>query len=113
MALLCSVQCPGSLIIWAHDLAQALRRSEIAVVSGFQPPVEQECFTILLRGPASLILCPARSIGRMTIRPEWKAPIERGRLLLLSILADHQQRPTAQLAMERNRPVAALATSCL
>src|SRR5271157_6138562 len=48
VALFCSVECPGSLIIGAHDLAQALRRSEIAVVSGFQSPVEQECLTILL-----------------------------------------------------------------
>jgi predicted Rossmann fold nucleotide-binding protein DprA/Smf involved in DNA uptake len=90
-------------------LAQALRRSEIAVVSGFQSPVEQECFTILLRGPAPLILCPARSIDRITIRPEWRVPVESGRLLLLSIFAEHHRRPTAQLAMERNRLVAALA----
>ena len=109
VALFCSVQCPGGLIIGAHDLAQALRRSEIAVVSGFQSPVEQECLTILLRGPVPLILCPARSIGRMTIRPEWRAPIESGRLLLLSIFAEHHRRPTAQLAMERNRLVAAFA----
>jgi predicted Rossmann fold nucleotide-binding protein DprA/Smf involved in DNA uptake len=109
VALFCSVQCPGSLIIGAHDLAQALRRSEIAVVSGFQSPVEQECFTILLRGPAPLILCPARSIDRITIRPEWRAPIKSGRLLLLSIFAECQRRPTAQLAMERNRLAAALA----
>jgi predicted Rossmann fold nucleotide-binding protein DprA/Smf involved in DNA uptake len=109
VALFCSVECPGSLIIGAHDLAQALRRSEIAVVSGFQSPVEQECFTILLRGPAPVILCPARRIDRITIRPEWRAPIESGRLLLFSIFAEHQRRPTAQLAMERNRLVAALA----
>jgi hypothetical protein len=46
---------------------------------------------------------------RITIRPEWRAPVESGRLLLLSIFAEHQRRPTAQLAMERNRLVAAVA----
>lgn len=109
LALFCSVQCPGSLIIKAHDLAQALRHSDLAVVSGFQSPVEQECFTILLRGPAPVILCPARSIGRITIRPEWREAIESGRLLVLSSFPEHQRRPTVQLAAERNRVVATLA----
>ena len=93
MALFCSVECPGSLIIGAHDLTQALRRSGIAVVSGFQSPVEQESFTILLRGSAPVILCPARSIDRISIRPEWRGPIESGRLLRLSIFAERQRRP--------------------
>lgn len=80
VALFCSVQCPGSLIIKAYDLAQVLRHSDLTVVSGFQAPVERECFTILLRGPAPVILCPARGIDRITIRPEWREAIESGRL---------------------------------
>ena len=70
--------------------------------------MEQECFTVLLRGPAPVVLCPARSIDRIRIRPEWRVPLESGRLLLLSTFPEDQRRPTARLAAERNRVVAAL-----
>ena len=43
------------------------------------------------------------------IRPQWQAALDDGRLLLLSAFPAHQRRPTAQLATERNRLVAAIA----
>lgn len=109
LAFFCSVQCPGSLIIQTHDLAQSLRQSASAVISGFQSPAEQECLTILLRGPAPVILCPARSVKSFSIRPEWRSAHDSGRLLLLSAFPEKERRPTARLAVERNRFVAALA----
>jgi len=113
LSLFCSVRCPGSLIIKAHDFAHALRHAGLAVISGFQSPVEQECLTILLRGPASVVLCPARSVTGLRIRPEWRVPLDNGRLLLLSAFPESQRRPTVRLAAERNRLVAALADMML
>jgi predicted Rossmann fold nucleotide-binding protein DprA/Smf involved in DNA uptake len=109
LAFFCSVQCPGSLIIRTHDLAQSLRQSGSAVISGFQSPAEQECLTILLRGPAPVIICPAKSINSLSIRREWRSALESGRLLLLSAFPEKERRPTARLAIERNRLAAALA----
>jgi len=109
LALFCSRQCPGSLIIKAQDLAHELRRSGVTVAGGFQSPVEKECLTVLLRGPAPVILCPARSIDKIAIRPEWRTSLHQGRLLLLSAFPANLRRPTAQLAAQRNRLVAALA----
>jgi predicted Rossmann fold nucleotide-binding protein DprA/Smf involved in DNA uptake len=109
LALFCSVRCPGHLILKAHDLAQKLKQADMTVIGGFHSPVERECLRILLRGPQSVIVCPARSLAGMRLRAEYKKPIEEGRLLLLSPFKERHRRNTAETAMERNRFVAALA----
>lgn len=109
MALFCSRQCPGSFIIQTHDLAHAFREAGIAVIGGFHSPVEQECLTVLLKGAQPLIICPARSLASMRVPVEWRAPIERGRLLLLSPFPKKQRHLTTDLAQKRNEFVAALA----
>lgn len=98
LAPFCSVQCPGSLIIKAHDLAQSRRRSAAAIISGFQSPVERECLTILPRGPAPVIFCPARSVDTLTIKPEWRTSLNQGRMLILSLFPEKEKRATARLS---------------
>jgi predicted Rossmann fold nucleotide-binding protein DprA/Smf involved in DNA uptake len=49
----------------------------------------------------------------MRIRAEYKEPLENGRLLFLSIFRSHRHRADAQLALRRNRFVAALADKIL
>jgi len=109
LALFCSVRCPGSLILKSHDLAQQLRQANVPVISSFHSPIEKECLTILLRGRNPLILCPARSLVGLQLRAEWRAPLEQGRLLLLSPFAPGQRRPNTAMARQRNRLVGALA----
>ncbi len=108
LALFCSRQCPGSLILQTYDLAQELRQAGLTVISGFHSPMERECLTILLRGTPPLIICPARSIHKR-VPADWKNPLREGRLLILSPFAEKQRRMTAETAAERNRFVAALA----
>lgn len=108
LALFCSRQCPGSLILQTYDLAQALRQAGVTVISGFHSPMEHECLTILLRGTQPVIICPARGIHKR-IPADWKKPLHEGRLLVLSPFTEKQQRMTAETAAERNRFVAALA----
>jgi predicted Rossmann fold nucleotide-binding protein DprA/Smf involved in DNA uptake len=67
IALFCSIQCPGDLILKTYDLAQALRDAEIPVISGFHAPIEQDCLKILLRGKQPIIHCPARSLHNMRL----------------------------------------------
>lgn len=109
LALFCSVRCPGSLILQTYDLARALRDAEVTVISGFHSPMEKECLTLLLRGTQPVIVCPARSLERMRIPAEWKAPLTEGRLLLLSPFTGKTRRATAALAQQRNEFVSALA----
>jgi predicted Rossmann fold nucleotide-binding protein DprA/Smf involved in DNA uptake len=109
LALFCSVKCPGALILQTYDLARALRDEGVTVIGGFHSPMEKECLALLLRGTQPVVICPARSIGRMRIPAEWKAPLAEGRLLLLSPFAEKLRRATAHLAQKRNELVAVLA----
>lgn len=108
LAFFCSVKCPGQLILKTYDLAQRLKEAEIVVISGFHSPIERECLRILLRGTQPIIVCPARSLKGMRLRGEYKKPIEKGQLLLLSPFKESQKRNTIETANERNRFVAAL-----
>ena len=109
LALLCSVKCPGNLILQTYDLARQWREAGMTVIGGFHSPMERECLNILLRGKQSIILCPARGIEGMRLRGEYKQPLADGRLLLFSPFDSKQRRITVENAMIRNRFVAALA----
>jgi len=109
LALMCSVKCPGNLILQTYDLAKQWREAGMTVIGGFHSPMERECMNILLRGNQSLIVCPARSIEGMRLRGEYKQPLADGRLLLLSPFASKQRRITVDNAILRNHFIAALA----
>ena len=109
LAFFCSAQAPASVLLAAHDLAHRLRASPVTVIGGFHSPVEEEVLTVLLRGPAPVIVCPARSLADMRLKPAFREPLAAGRLLLLSPFPDQVRRATAETALARNRFVAALA----
>lgn len=109
LALFCSIQCPGRLILQTYDLAQALRDAGRTVIGGFHSPMEQECLTLLLRGKQPIVICPARSLENLRVPLAWRSALEAGRLLILSPFEAKHRRATAGLAQERNRFVAALA----
>jgi predicted Rossmann fold nucleotide-binding protein DprA/Smf involved in DNA uptake len=109
LALFCSVKCPGDLILKTYDLARDLRQAGVTVISGFHSPMERECLDILLRGTQPVVVCPARSLEGMRVRPEYRQPLEEGRLLFLSPFEARQRRATVEMAQYRNRFVAVLA----
>ncbi|MGB3612898.1 MAG: DNA-processing protein DprA [Elainellaceae cyanobacterium] len=109
IALFCSKQCPGDLILKTYDLAQALRDAEIPVISGFHTSIEQDSLKILLRGTQPIIHCPARSLHKMRLSPEHKQAIVRNRLLIISPFSASYPRVTAELAEKRNGMVGAIA----
>jgi len=108
LALFCSVKCPGNLILQTYELAQKLRAAGVTVIGGFHSPMERQCLEILLRSPHPVIVCPARGVPKR-VPPEFRRPLEEGRMLLLSPFADDVSRADEESARERNRFVAALA----
>jgi predicted Rossmann fold nucleotide-binding protein DprA/Smf involved in DNA uptake len=109
IALFCSRQCSGELILKTYDLAQSLRDSEILVISGFHTPIEQDCLKILLRGIQPIIYCPARSIHNLRLSSEQKQAVDKNRLLLISPFSSSYPRVTAKLAGKRNDMIGAIA----
>ena len=112
-ALLCSLQCPASLIVAIHDLVLSWAIAAKTVISGFHSPVEKEALRILLRGKGEIIVCPARSITGMRIPVAWRSLLEDGRMLILSPFEAKYRRLTEELARRRNRFVAAMADEVL
>ncbi len=109
IALFCSKQCLGDLILKTYDLAQVLRDAEIPVIGGFHTPIEQDCLKILLHGPQPIIHCPARSLHKMRLSSEQKQAIGEGRLLLLSPFSASYSHSTTELAGKRNAMIGAIA----
>ena len=108
-ALFCSSQCPGDLIIKTYDLARSMRDAGVAVIGGFQTPMEKECLRLLLRGTQPVVICPARSIENLRLPADWRPALEAGCLLVVSPFPQHYRRPTAKTAERRNDLVENLA----
>jgi len=113
VAFFCSQRCPGSVLAKIYDLAQILSQRPITLVGGFQSPVEQEFLNRFLKSAMSAIVCPAKHLHGMRLKPEWQEPMLQGRLLLLSPFGDSVRRTTRAIAQQRNRFVAALADESL
>jgi hypothetical protein len=107
-ALFASTKCPGSVILPTYDQAARWRDEGHCIISGFHSPIEKECLSILLRGTSPVIVCPARNLPSR-LPPEWRTPIDEGRMLALSPFAPNESRVTADLAARRNDYVASLA----
>jgi len=107
-AFFCSVRCPGSLILKAYDLAQEWRAENQPVIGGFHSPVEREVLRILLRSTVPVCIVLARCLPKR-ILPEFRRPLEEGRLLLLSPFDARTKRATQETAVRRNEVVTALA----
>jgi predicted Rossmann fold nucleotide-binding protein DprA/Smf involved in DNA uptake len=109
LGLFCSIHCPGKLVVRTYDLVRHLRDAGVTLVGGFHSPMEQECLRLVLRGGSPVVVCPARSVQDMRLPPEWKAPLQAGRLLLISPFQSSVRRVTRATALERNAFVARLA----
>lgn len=112
IALICSVKCPGSVILQTYELMRSLRNENVTVISGFHSPMERECLNILLRGPSTgsrcgIAICYARSLPKR-IRVEFRKPLDEGRLLLLSPFSERQDHVTRASSTVRNKLVAEL-----
>lgn len=109
LGLICSVQCPGGIILRTFDAVRALRDAGVSVIGGFHSPMERECLDILLRGAQPVVLCPARGLANLRLGPVPRRALREGRLLVLSPFAESVRRATSLRAVQRNHLAAALA----
>lgn len=109
LGLICSIQCPGGIIIKTFDLIRRLRDKRVVVIGGFHSPMERDCLDFLLRGNQPVIFCPARSLRNLRMGREARKAISEDRLLVLSGFGDDVRRTTAAQCILRNDMVAALA----
>jgi predicted Rossmann fold nucleotide-binding protein DprA/Smf involved in DNA uptake len=107
--LVCSIRCPGSIVIKTLDAIRALRDARVVVIGGFHSPMEKECLDILLRGKQPVILCAAKGLVGLRIGQTPRQAVKDGRLLIVSRFAANVRRTTAVRAMQRNDLVVALA----
>lgn len=108
IALFCSVRCPGSLILQTFDLVRELRDAGVALIGGFQSPMEKECLSLLLSGKRPVIWCQAKRLPNKQRPKIYAGPLAAGRLLIISPF-DDLRRATEKSALIRNEFVAALA----
>jgi predicted Rossmann fold nucleotide-binding protein DprA/Smf involved in DNA uptake len=113
VGLICSVQCPGSVIIKTFDAIRELRDADVVVAGGFHSPMEKECLDFLLRGNQPVIVCPAKHVSRQRLSSGFRAALESGRLLLISPSSEKVKLTTRRSALKRNEFVAAMSAAVL
>lgn len=113
IGLICSIQCPGSIVIKTFDLIRKLRDEGVVMIGGFHSPIERECLDLLLRGTQPVILCPARGLRNLRMGKAARKATAEGRLLVFSIFGDEVRRTTATQGTLRNDIVSALAKAIL
>lgn len=103
-AFLASGTIPPDMVIRCYDWAAG--RHDGCVVSGFSSKLEQDVLHFLLKAKTPVIMVLARRMYR-EIPEELKAPLEQGRLLIISTTAAVRQSRTTALA--RNRYICEMA----
>jgi predicted Rossmann fold nucleotide-binding protein DprA/Smf involved in DNA uptake len=113
LGLICSVRCPGSIVIKTFDAVRQVRDAGVVVAGGFHSPMEKECLDFLLRGQQPVIVCPPKGLARLRLPSRWRAAVDAGRLLVLSLFGLDVTRTTGAQAQTRNEFVAALSHAVL
>ena len=108
LGLICSVSCPGSVIVQTYDAVRALRDAGVVVAGGFHSPMEMECLDFLLRGPQAVLLFAATGVKHVVLRADARRALVEGRLCVLSRFDDVVERATAEQGSLRNDLVAAV-----
>ena len=108
VAFLASRRVAPQDVMRCYDWATDVRDKGQCIMSGFQSALEKDVLRFLLRSKAPIILVLARRLWRK-IPEELRAPINEGRLLLVSPVS--APRASASTATTRNRWILAHATS--
>lgn len=101
-AFLCSRQVPASVVLKCYDWALSAREQGLCVIGGFHSQIEKDVLHYLLKGSQPVILVLARGM-KVKIEPEFKKPIEEGRLLIITPFAKEIKRVTEQTSEIRNK----------
>jgi predicted Rossmann fold nucleotide-binding protein DprA/Smf involved in DNA uptake len=113
LGLICSVKCPGSVVIKTFDSIRELRDAGVVVACGFHSPIEQQCLEFLMRGEQPVIAVLAKGMGRPRLPIPWAKAIEAGRMLIISPFSEGVRRTTKSSAHTRNQFIIGHATAVL
>jgi predicted Rossmann fold nucleotide-binding protein DprA/Smf involved in DNA uptake len=102
------------LALKTSELVKELSSLEdIAFISGWHSPLEEEVLRILLTRPARIVFCLPKSLGRFTPSAEVKDLITQGQGLLLTHCSPNAKRISRDASLRRNQLVVALAKGLL
>lgn len=83
---------------WAAEMS---KRVDVAVVSGFQSPLEKDVLKFLLRGVCPIIIVLARGVYRK-LTEALQSPMNQHRILIISNEPDNVTRVSEITAHKRN-----------
>ena len=86
---------------WAVEISKS---TDVAVVSGFQSPLEKDVMKFLLRGVCPIIIVLARGMYRK-LPDALQTPMDQQRLLIISNESDNTNRVSEITAHKRNEYV--------
>ncbi|MCI6081459.1 MAG: hypothetical protein MR724_07885 [Prevotella sp.] len=86
---------------WAVEISKS---TDVAVVSGFQSPLEKDVLKFLLRGVCPIIIVLARGMYRK-LPDALQTPMDQQRLLIISNESDNTNRVSEITAHKRNEYV--------
>ena len=86
---------------WAVEISKS---TDVAVVSGFQSPLEKDVLKFLLRGVCPIIIILARGMYRK-LPDALQTPMDQQRLLIISNESDNTTRVSEITAHKRNEYV--------
>jgi len=101
-AFLCSRNIPASAVLKCYDWAIEQRDKGNCVISGFHSKIEKDVFHYLLAGTQPVIMVLARGMKK-TLKPELKAAVDAGRLLMVTPFVENVKRVSVATAKKRNR----------
>jgi len=101
-AFLCSRNISASTVLKCYDWAIEQRDKGNCIISGFHSKIEKDVFHFLLAGMQPVIMVLARGMKK-TLKPELKAAVDAGRLLMVTPFAENVKRVSVATAKKRNR----------
>jgi predicted Rossmann fold nucleotide-binding protein DprA/Smf involved in DNA uptake len=103
-AFLCSRIVCSTAVLKCYDWAIEQRDKGNCVISGFQSQIEKDVLHYLLHGTQPIIIVLARGLMKRFEKPIQDA-LSSNRALIISPFSEIINRPTADLALKRNRVI--------
>ncbi|HBG04583.1 MAG: SMF family protein [Geobacteraceae bacterium GWC2_58_44] len=107
VAFLCSRKYPEMAATRSCQWADEQREKGVCVISGYHSPIEKDVLRRLLQGTQPIIIALAKGLQKLD--EEWSAPIEAGRLLVITRYADSVSHACESKCFQRNRLMVGLA----
>lgn len=101
VAFLCSRICPEAAALKSCQWADQQREEGICVISGYHSPIEKDVLYHLLKGTQPIIIALAKGLQKLD--SELSAPVEAGRLLVITRYAGSVSHACEAKCFQRNR----------